>query len=281
MNKVSRLQPHLVASLSALALLGILSTALQAAGVPDGPQDDMYIGVWGAPTKPGWTTRLGIEALSLPAYEGAKNYLTLPVPSFEVDYNDRLYANIWSVTYAVFQNKWISIGPELTPYLARRESYSDALKGTGDLPFDIKGGAFMGLHTPLGSLAVEASRTMTTSIGTTGSISFQSGYVSQDKRFVLNVTPGVTWADNDYMQNNFGITPSQSANSGYSVYSPKACFYNYFLYVAPTFRIGARHYIIPSVAYIREFGQASDSPLITGPGTDNQFIGQLAYQYLF
>jgi len=270
----------------AICFSGLLLERSEAADLsgergPAGISDEPLIGVWGLPFTPGWTTRLGIMGFSLPAYEGAKNYLFWPLPSFEVDYNDRLYANINSAAYALFQNKWISVGPELTPFLGRQESYSDALRGTGNLPFDLKGGGFVGLHSPVGSLVVECSRSITTSVGATGSISFQSGYLFDPKRLILAVTPGVTWADKDYMQNNFGITPSRSVTSGYPAYAPSASFYNYFVYVAPTFIINTRHYVIPSFAYIRLFDQARQSPLVAGPGTPNQFAAQLSYEYQF
>jgi outer membrane scaffolding protein for murein synthesis (MipA/OmpV family) len=246
-----------------------------------GTVDDSYIGVWGLPVIPGWTTRVGLMGMLFPAYEGAKNYMLWPIPSFEVDYNDRLYADDTAATYAVFQNKWISVGPELTPYIGREESYSDALRGMGNLPFDLKGGGVVGLHSPVGSLVVECSRSITSSVGATGSINFQTGYVSDDKHFVLAVTPGITWADNDYMRNNFGISPSQSVRSGYAVYSPSAGFYNYWMNIAPTFVIHTRHYLIPSFTYMRLIDEARGSPLVTGPGTPNEFVGQLSYQYLF
>jgi outer membrane protein len=265
----------LTALLGAMSLTGLALEPAKAVG------EEPYIGVWGLPVLPGWTLRFGLQGLLFPAYEGAKKYLLWPLPSFEVDYNDRLYLNTTAGTYAIFQNKWVSIGPEITPFLGRQESYSDALKGLGNLPVDLKGGAFVGFHSPVGSLVVECSRSMTTSVGATGSVSFQSGYLFDPKRLILAVTPGVTWADQNYMQHNFGITPTQSANSGYSIYSPSAGFYNYWINIAPTFIVHTRHYIIPSFAYIRLFDEARRSPLVTGPGTPNQYVAQLSYQYLF
>jgi outer membrane protein len=94
----------------------------------------------------------------------------------------------------------------------------------------------------------------------------------------LTVLPSVTWANGKQMQTFYGVTPAQSAASGFAVYDAGAGWQNAALELAATWKISGPWLLVGSVAYQRLLGDAADSPLTQDR---NQVSGLLGLAYRF
>lgn len=93
-------------------------------------------------------------------------------------------------------------------------------------------------------------------------------------RLTVNFGPRADWGSGRFMNEYFGISGSESVDSGLNEHSTSAGFYSVGV------ELGARYEIAPlwgvegKVAYDRLVGDAGDSP-ITKMGSANQFAGQI------
>ncbi len=71
----------------------------------------------------------------------------------------------------------------------------------------------------------------------------------------------LSYSDGKYNQTYFGVTPTQSANSGYKTYTPKAGFSQAVGTVAWTHAIDKNWSVRSAVGFTQVMGDAADSPL--------------------
>lgn len=96
--------------------------------------------------------------------------------------------------------------------------------------------------------------------------------------FTLTVLPSVTWANGKQMQAFYGVTPAQSAASGFAAYSAGAGWQNAALEINGDWKIAAPWHLVGGVAYQRLLGNAADSPLVQDK---NQWSGLIGLSYKF
>jgi outer membrane protein len=96
----------------------------------------------------------------------------------------------------------------------------------------------------------------------------------------LRVRVGTTYADDDYMQDYFGVTVAQAAVSGAMLpaYDADAGFKDVFVDIGATYDIDSRWSLLAGVGYKRLIGDAADSPVIE---TEDLFSGRLGLTYRF
>lgn len=163
--------------------------------------------------------RVGLAAIVGHRYLGSdeRRYLVLPT----VDYR---WANGWfagvgnGIGYRFTSGPDLQYGVRLTGDFGRKESRSPVLSGLGDIPARPQIGTFLNWH---------ATRDITfTSSLRYGSGEERDGLVVDlgahtgmqlAPRWRLGVGVGATWVNRAWMQSYFGITPEQSARSGYAV----------------------------------------------------------------
>lgn len=168
--------------------------------------------------------RIGLAAIASYKYLGSDERRSMALPT--VDYR---WANGW---FAGFGNgvgyRWksgpdLQYGMRLTADFGRKEGRSLVLQGLGDIDARPEAGAFLN-WSPMRSLTLSSSLRY-------GSGNDRDGMVldlgvhhgmplAAQWRLGLGVT--ATFANRNYMQSYFGITPEQSARSGYAVYEPDA-----------------------------------------------------------
>jgi outer membrane protein len=96
--------------------------------------------------------------------------------------------------------------------------------------------------------------------------------------FALTVLPSVTWADDKQMQAFYGVTPTQSAASGFATYSADAGWQNAALELGGDWNLVGPWHLVSGVAYQRLLGNAADSPLTQDK---NQWSGLVGLSYKF
>jgi outer membrane scaffolding protein for murein synthesis (MipA/OmpV family) len=79
------------------------------------------------------------------------------------------------------------------------------------------------------------------------------------------------WADKNYTQTYFGVTPTGAAASGLPVYTAKSGLENIELSSGLFYRASERWSMIGFFNYQRLLDSAADSPIVRQVGSANQF----------
>nr|WP_222532191.1 MipA/OmpV family protein [Azospirillum sp. 412522] len=223
-----------------------------------------------------WSFTLGAGALYAPDYEGSNDYKLLPVPVVELSWRDR-------VRFTTRGGVGVFATPVKTDRLrvdlgvrydfGRDESDNDALKGLGDL----EGGAVavvrLGYQAGPAGLGLEVARDLSGDReGLKATAEAEYGLGLFDGRGRFSVTPHVTWADDKYMDNSFGITAAQAARSArrYARYDAAAGFKDAGVAVGLGYRVTDSIMAMGRLNYSRLLGDAADSPLVKREGSENQ-----------
>lgn len=87
------------------------------------------------------------------------------------------------------------------------------------------------------------------------------GRIALGERLGLRIETGNAWADRHYMQTYFGITPAQSAASGWPTYTPRAGWHRYTLSLGADYALAPRWQAQITWIGSRLAREAADSPL--------------------
>ena len=242
-----------------------------------------------------------------PLYEGSDEYRAVgfPIiaPSFGASEGPRRFEfrGLDDVRIHALRFGGLSLGPVLGYRFGRDEDDAARLNGLGDIDNGIVAGGFVAYDfvddpdTRLG-VALAASTQVTgddfgrsdlgapdfrvgTDYGVEIDLSMSYERTVSD-RLRLSGRVGTTFADGDYMQTYFGVTPAQSANSaaGLSAFDADAGLKDVYLNVGATFNVTERFELRASLGYQRLLGDAADSPVTMNA---NQFTGAFGAAYRF
>lgn len=207
--------PWLVPAGVALALAGSTSVAAE---------DE-------APKKGPWEITLGAGAANLPEYPGSDEYETRGLPVVSVRYKRFFLGGApgsgspAGLGAYLYDGETFRLGAVVSVdgTKPREESDDVRLRGLGDIDAAVRAGVFSSYRVA-NWLTLRASALTDVSNkqqGTTANIDVEFTY-RPTPRLTLSGGPGLTWADEDYMQTFFGITEEQAARSGLAVYMPEA-----------------------------------------------------------
>lgn len=212
--------------------------------------------------KKDWSYKLGAGVVYTPAYEGSDKYRTLPLPYIAVDYKDGLFfASMFDGigTYPIRGDHY-KLGVAAGFSFGRDESHDRKnLRGMGDIDMSptasLLGEYEIGPVTLSGKLTQgsdEYGRVAEASIATMRPVS---------ERLMLRAAIGTAWADDDHMQSYFGVSPIQSARSGYTRYEAESGFKSVGANVSTFY--GLTHNIDLMVRLNADYltADAADSPL--------------------
>lgn len=247
---------------------------------PSGQQDD-------------WKITLGVGTLYKPAFLGSKDYQMMAFPDIKIEYKDRFFASLFGVGYKVICNDVWSVGPIVKLDFGRSEhddnpfriagEKTNALRGMGNVDTTVELGGFVEYN--IGPFAYQLE--MRQGIGGHKGFIIETGFDFRGfidkpgKSIMYSVGPRLTLADANYNNAYFGITRSQSINSGLSRYDAAAGVVSYgiggFVVVPLTDTLSAGVF----GGYDRLASGPADSPLIKKRGDANQFMGGLRLSYEF
>lgn len=83
----------------------------------------------------------------------------------------------------------------------------------------------------------------------------------QGKQDSLSLSASASYGDGKYLRTYFGVTPTQSAASGYALFTPKAGFYKTELNLAWTHRVDDHWSVVTTGGVSHLLGDAGKSPL--------------------
>lgn len=230
-----------------------------------------------------WDVTLGAGAAVRPTYEGSDRYTASPIPFVNVIWRDAVSLGVDGLSaYARLAD--LRVGAGLTYGVGRTQSTGafqqgdDRLYGMGDIPaaLGLKGFA----EYRLGPVVLNASVTKFTASGNDGVLVNFGAALPYKLTEATYVTARVSanWADDSYMQTYFGVTPWQSANSGYAQYRAGASIKDV------SFGLGVNHMfdrnwgILVDARITQLTGDAENSPIVF---SKTQAIGLMALKYRF
>jgi outer membrane protein len=189
----------------------------------------------------------------------------------------RLRANVISKEQS---NVW-EFGPVLQ-YRFERDDVDnnkvDKLKGT-DAATEL--GAYVGLNTGpwkagIGFAADVSSEHDGYLVYTVGKYE-----IPVNERFTMNLGAHLTWADDDFMREYFGVTGGESARTGLSKYKASSGFKDVGIGLTGHYMFNKKWGMLGNVSYTRMINDAEDSPIVNNVGDENQYSAVLAVTYAF
>nr|WP_267877731.1 MipA/OmpV family protein [Duganella guangzhouensis] len=233
----------------------------------------------------GWNVVAGGGLAVMPTYEGSDKSRTIPTPFVRAVYDDMLSIGVDGVN-AYWRLDGFRVGAGLTFNGGRKDHESngiiqsgdDRLRGMGDISAapgfkifvadDIYG---VNVSSAVTKFSGTDNKGVVANIG--AGVPFK---LSQD----LTVTAHVdaTWANRDYMQTFFGVTATQSANSGFSQFTPKSGLKDAEFGVRAEYRLDPHWFISANVGVKRLEGDAAKSPLIASK-SQAVFMSVLGYRF--
>ncbi|HHB77571.1 MAG TPA: MipA/OmpV family protein [Desulfobulbus sp.] len=242
---------------------------------------------------------IGVGAGVFPEYEGADTFTLTALPLMEIGKPGAFFLRgaginlndgIASAGLAVFhvsytnngQNAHFLMGPLLKVNIGRDEDDSDQLDGLGDIDPSIGVGGFM--EVKVGSWMAG----MTVAPQDAGDDN-NGLLVTFDTRYVVSISNNLTiapvmsasWADDNYMQGFFGITPTQAAHSGLSTYDAEGGIKDVGLQLHMSCDLSTHLSLKGQMGYWRLLNNAADSPIVRDAGSDNQFRALSGLTYRF
>jgi outer membrane protein len=102
-------------------------------------------------------------------------------------------------------------------------------------------------------------------------------------RTIFSIGPRVRWADDNYMNAYFGISPGASSATGIPVYTADSGVYAYGAVAGLRHQFGSDgQWGVHSYArYDRLTGDAENSPIVTQFGSANQYSAGIGLSYTF
>jgi len=236
---------------------------------------------------------VGLGAIYAPDYEGGDDYEANIAPFGRYSWENnryislggtsgtekagRLKANVISKDQS---NIW-EFGPLLQYRLERDDldnSKVDKLKGT-DAATEF--GAFVGLN----SGPWQATLTVATDVSSEhdGTLVYLNGgyKIPVNNKFTMQLGASLTWASDDFMEEYFGVTGSESAKTGLSKYQASSGFKDVGFGVTGHYMFNKAWGLLGNVGYTRMLNDAEDSPIVDDVGDENQYEAILAVAYFF
>jgi outer membrane scaffolding protein for murein synthesis (MipA/OmpV family) len=241
--------------------------------------------------KPDWRLTLGAGGAISPDYEGSDDYEATPLPLIDLSWRDTVSIGTLGGP-GVKVNYFKLNGPTPKDHLTlsafagygggRDQDDNDALQGLGDLD----AGVILGLGAHYQYQDFGASLGINRDVtgdreGTTASAGLHYSFLLGSPKMILTLGTGLTWADDDYMSNVFGISGAQAANSrsGFAAFDASSGIKDVGVNAMLMHRWDENIGILGQVGYSRLLSDAADSPIVDQEGDAGQFSVLLGVTY--
>ena len=262
MRYATRMTPETLTSLTALCL----AAALLAPVAYGQALQDLAVeqqGLTETPARGAWSVTLGAGLADRPDYPGSSHYEVRPVPLIAIRYGDRITAGPLGLGVALVDWQGLRIGPLLGIEGGRRESVDPHLNGLGDISTSVTGGAFISYRVGLFDFYATARQAINDSgSGLDGLVQLNYRQALVPRKLYLIAGPDMEFGDKEHEQTWFGVTPTQSMQSGLPVFSPEGGVNTVGVHANLTY-IASEHVIWHGFINLKDLvGQASDSPIV-------------------
>lgn len=214
---------------------------------------------------------IGGGAIYAPTYLGSDNYETDPIPLFDLRYADRFFLSTrdgLGANLAPSGSNWRA-GPVLKYRAARDQDDDAALRGMGDVDAAGEAGGYVHYDLRPFTIGAELRQGFGGHEGAIGDL-FVTWSTKLSDSLMLTVGPKATMASRDFTETYFGVTPGQSARTGYRAYAPDGAFMSYGLGASLRYRVNDYLSLGGFAGIDRIAGDAADSPLVDQAGSPTQ-----------
>ncbi|MEM8744285.1 MAG: MipA/OmpV family protein [Pseudomonadota bacterium] len=238
---------------------------------------------------------VGPQVVAKPKYEGSDEHDVYVIPLFIPKFSDSADENpslfkkfrrrldfrgLDDVRIRISRPGGFEFGVA-TGYISDRDQ-SDArrLRGLGDVDGGLLLGGYAGIRR--GPVLFDAA-VVDKVTGDDAGFQFRFGAETERQispRTKVKARIGTTFADDDYMQTYFGVTPGQSARSsaGLRAFNASGGIKDIHVQLGTEIELTERWLVKATGQYARLLGDAADSPVIE---TEDQFSGTLGFGYRF
>lgn len=250
------------------ALIGAAAIAFSAA--PAAAQDDSTEGR-------DWIVSVGPGVRVGPEYPGADSYGFAFMPVFDLRREGEPMPVEAPDEGAGFgflgDDSAFDFGPTLSFQPERDED--DVGAPVGDVDFTVEAGAFAQFF--IGDsfrLRAEGRRGIGGHDGWVGDL-MADFVLRDDSTYVFTVGPRARWADSEYHESYFGVTPAVATAAGIPAFDPDGGFYAVGAQAGLKYKLGRTWGLYAFAGYDRLIGDAADSPIVRAFGSRDQFTGGL------
>jgi outer membrane scaffolding protein for murein synthesis (MipA/OmpV family) len=223
-----------------------------------------------------WNVMLGGGAMFAPKFEGSNEFEVKPVPFVSATFGDWLKVDPRGISASVYTVGNLSLSGKLGYDLGRSQDDSAHLRGLGDVDAGAVVGAQLAYKFGALKLYGEINRTIGGSDGLQAKFGADLGY--KYERFLLAAGASATWADSKYMTTYFGITPTQSVNSGLPAFNIGAGLKRFDVSASVTYMATENWLIRAQAGFGYLLGDVADSPIVQ---QEAQPFGMLTIGYKF
>ena len=235
--------------------------------------------------------RIGVGPAIYPEYMGDDRYKiqAAPVVSlryrnlFEIDNNElkiTALSGLLDTNTNIGKGK-LRFGPLVSLDFGRKAKRSNDLIGFGNVSTSVELGAFVGYAVGPVRLRLRARHDVAG--GHSGAI--VKGDVAlalyRDSKLALGSNLSTTWASSKYMKSYFGVSATQSAGSGLTVFTPGSGIRDLAVGASANYLISRNFSVVSSLRYARLMSGAKKSPLVKTRGSANQgsFSSYIIYSF--
>ena len=208
-----------------------------------------------------WHVVLGGGAIIAPKYEGSDEFKIIPVPFVTATFRDTVTIDPTGADIAVYDHGPFALSARLGYEMGRKEDDSDHLRGLGDVDMGATVGAKAAMKFGPAEIYAQLDKTIGGSDGLQGTVGIE---VNQPLSQSLMVGAGasVTFADENYMQAYFGVTPEQAARSGLARYDAGAGLKRADFSLSATYMLNQNWMVRGQAGVGILVGDAADSPVV-------------------
>ena len=238
---------------------------------------------------------LGPQLVAKPKYEGSDDHDVYVIPLFVPKFSDSADENpslfkkfrrrldfrgLDDVRIRVSRPGGFEFGIATGYITDRDQSDGRRLRGLGDVDGGLLLGGYAGIRR--GSVLFDAA-IVDKITGDDAGFQFRLGAGTErqvSERTKVTVRVGTTFADNDYMQTYFGVTPAQSARSraGLPAFNASGGIKDVHVELGTEIELTDRWLVKATGQYARLLGDAADSSIVE---TEDQFSGSVGLGYRF
>jgi outer membrane scaffolding protein for murein synthesis (MipA/OmpV family) len=215
------------------------------------------------PTTSNWNVTLGAGIAARPVYQGASAYRVRPIPLFSASYGNLVFLDARGLGINAINWNGLRAGPILGFEGGRSESDDTRLNGLGDISSSLTGGAFAAYHFGPFEISATVRQAIThTGNGLAGLVWFNYRHPIIPDKLDLIAGPDLEFADGQYARTWFGVSQTQSAQSGLPVYTPGAGVKDVGLHLSLTYHY-SEHFLLRGFAGIKELtSDVANSPIV-------------------
>jgi outer membrane protein len=219
-----------------------------------------------------WDVTLGLVVLDGEKFPGSSKRKLHVYPLGEIVYKDRFFfkgdsipgATIRGLGAYLFKDTHWGITASIAPdFTERREQDDVRLRGLGNVAMTMRGALAASYSQDWWRISAGITQDLSSrkKEGLKGGFDFAATYHATD-RITLDAGPGITFANAENTRAFFGVTPLQSARSGYAIYNPKGGPQSVRFSVGMNYRVGGGWFAGAFASESRLLGDAAKSPFI-------------------